>query len=509
MKNTFQLLMRCFVAALMLISTNAFAQDNTIRHNVKAGETIYSISTKYGIDANDLMKANPGLTAQTLKAGKDIIIPSEDYFKQSGCKEMHKVKRKETLWGIAHDYGITVDELAKANPEISSPGFKLKKGTFLCIPYPATNSTTTPAKPATESKAITAHPLPRLSVALVLPLRGNGVEVKRSVEFTRGFLMAVKSMKETGKDIDVFIHNESPDGKGMSEALAASAKHNVQLIVGPLYPSHFGQVARWAKNNGAKCLIPFSSKAEEVESIPNVYLLNAPENHKAEFAASLFSATFKKPVKALFIQTKGGNERGFQTDLRRMLVEKGYEAATLAEGFTQTQLASSLDASGTTVIIPDASTREGAVQASQIVARLRAAHPSKAIALMGYPEWQEMAKGIRPDLHSANTYIVSNFFYNPYSDLTKAFENEYKAWFSTPLLDFYPRMAMLGYDAGIDFMYGLLTYGMEFSTQEVDKISYQSDIHYVKNGSKGGYVNDCVQFIHYRPDNIIEKIAPK
>ncbi len=56
-------------------------------------------------------------------------------------KEMHKVKRKETLFGIARDNGITVDELIEANPEMKQPDYKLKKGDYIFIPYPKANST--------------------------------------------------------------------------------------------------------------------------------------------------------------------------------------------------------------------------------------------------------------------------------------------------------------------------------------------------------------------------------
>ena len=49
---------------------------------------------------------------------------------------MHKVKKKETLFGIARDNGLTVQELIDANPEMNTPGYELKKGDFIVIPYP-------------------------------------------------------------------------------------------------------------------------------------------------------------------------------------------------------------------------------------------------------------------------------------------------------------------------------------------------------------------------------------
>ena len=497
------------ILALALASMPAMAQDdNTTSHQVQAGETIYSIASRYGLKTEELIKANPGLTAQSLKAGTKITIPSTDLFSEGGCREMHKVKRKETIWGIAHEYGISLDELVKANPEIATPGYKLKKGSFLCIPYAKATPDTTSNPQPTPQPAV-AHPLPHLTISIILPIKGQGMEVKRSIEFTRGFLMAVNRMKRQGKDISVTIHSESSNSEGLTEALSQTANAGTQLIVGPLYPKHFGKVARWARDNGAKCLIPFSSKADEVESIPNVYLLNAPEQSKALFAANLLQTIFNKNTKVVFIQTKGGTERNFQKIMRTQIVEKGYETSTLAEGFTYAQLAAELPASGTTIIVPDATSLQGATIAAETAKRLRSANPSKPIALMGYPEWQEQGKALRTLLHAANAYVVSNFFYNPYSDLSHAFQNEYKAWFNASMLDFYPRMAMLGYDAGINFMTGLSTYGMEYATQSIDATSYQSDIHYVKAAEKGGYVNDCTLFIHYRTDNIIEKISAR
>ena len=52
-------------------------------------------------------------------------------------REMHKVKKKETIFGIARKYGITVTELIKANPEMNQPGYELKKDDYIYIPFPS------------------------------------------------------------------------------------------------------------------------------------------------------------------------------------------------------------------------------------------------------------------------------------------------------------------------------------------------------------------------------------
>lgn len=45
-------------------------------------------------------------------------------------REMHKVKKGETVFGIAKKYEITIEELVKANPDMNSVGYELKKATI-------------------------------------------------------------------------------------------------------------------------------------------------------------------------------------------------------------------------------------------------------------------------------------------------------------------------------------------------------------------------------------------
>ena len=52
----------------------------------------------------------------------------------STIRGQHKVKKKETIFGISRMYDLTIEELIKANPEMNVPGYELKKGTVLNIP---------------------------------------------------------------------------------------------------------------------------------------------------------------------------------------------------------------------------------------------------------------------------------------------------------------------------------------------------------------------------------------
>jgi len=60
------------------------------------------------------------------------IVSAQD---NESVRGFHKVKRKETVFGIARMYEISIDELIQANPEMKEPGYELKKGTILRIPF--------------------------------------------------------------------------------------------------------------------------------------------------------------------------------------------------------------------------------------------------------------------------------------------------------------------------------------------------------------------------------------
>ena len=129
------------------IPQNITTQMEETFHTISAGETLYRLTITYNVSAKTITDANPGLSAENFKVGQVIRIPivQDDLLTEPKtkeiveeetvprCKDMHKVKRKETIFSISREYGLTENELITANPEIKKG---LKKGAWLCIPYP-------------------------------------------------------------------------------------------------------------------------------------------------------------------------------------------------------------------------------------------------------------------------------------------------------------------------------------------------------------------------------------
>lgn len=481
-----------------LLGLTCSAQNRAILHNVEKGETLYRISKQYGISVSEILTLNPGLTAETLKTGNTILIPEKSANNGAvnpNCRIMHKAKKKETIWSIASQYGITVEQLTAANPQMQAAGYKLRKGDFVCIPYRYVELKKEPVG------------YPELKLCVVLPLKDKGEIGLRSVEFYRGFLMAVNKVKKNGKNITIHAINEPTASASLSPALSVLRGKDYQLIVGPLYPNHFDDLSSFTESEKMRWLVPFSSKVAEVEKNKHVFLVNAPEKLKSTFAGKLFVRTFPTKTKVVFLHSKNGNENAFVNDMRSRLAREGYSIADLYDGYTAEDMKKLLSAGERTVFIPNASTNQAAESTLQRITQLRAIAPRAEFSLVGYPEWVPYATQHAESFYSADAYLFANYYHNTYDSRTKDFEREYKEWFGTEMLETQPHMGLLGYDTALFMMQGLLKYGDDFATQELPENMLQSDLHFVRPDEDAGCINDCMQFIHYRRDCVIEKIT--
>ena len=119
--------------------TNVFSQEKLIKHTVKKGETVSAIAQKYQVEPSAIYELNPDCS-RTLKLESIILIPrtsskgikSKVQSKVATLETTHEVQPKETLFGIAKQYEISLEELNVANPELAETG--LKAGQKIMIP---------------------------------------------------------------------------------------------------------------------------------------------------------------------------------------------------------------------------------------------------------------------------------------------------------------------------------------------------------------------------------------
>lgn len=78
-------------------------------YTVSKGDSLYSIAKKYNLSVNDLVKYN-NLSSTNLSVGQQLLIPTDEE-----SIKTYTVAKGDSLWNIANKYGITIDEIKKAN----------------------------------------------------------------------------------------------------------------------------------------------------------------------------------------------------------------------------------------------------------------------------------------------------------------------------------------------------------------------------------------------------------
>lgn len=106
----------------------AVSSGKEVIHEVLPKETFYSIEKKYGISDEALKAANPFLEKTGVQIGQKLVIPAKGAAPKTVVKPAkekttdkyvyHDVQPKETKFGIAKQYDMTVAELEKRNPDI-------------------------------------------------------------------------------------------------------------------------------------------------------------------------------------------------------------------------------------------------------------------------------------------------------------------------------------------------------------------------------------------------------
>lgn len=80
---------------------------------VKKGDSLYSIAAKYGVSVDSLKNSN-NLTGNLLQIGQTLIIPEKESI-TPGDYEIYTVKKNDNLWDIANYYGVSVNDLINLN----------------------------------------------------------------------------------------------------------------------------------------------------------------------------------------------------------------------------------------------------------------------------------------------------------------------------------------------------------------------------------------------------------
>lgn len=124
-------------------------------YTVVQGDTLFQIARRFGVTLEALLAANPQITNPDLIfPGQVICLPvAVEPHCPTGLTYM--VAPGDTLFSIARRLGVSVEVLLRLNPEITDPN-RIQPGQLLCVPVPS------PVVSPIEEPVVPPMPVPTL-----------------------------------------------------------------------------------------------------------------------------------------------------------------------------------------------------------------------------------------------------------------------------------------------------------------------------------------------------------
>lgn len=426
-------------------------------------------------------------------------------------REKYQVKKKDTLYGIAKKYNISVDALIEANPEMKVDGFELKKGSYVCIPYAASGTSgQTSATPVrtlmqTASRKFSGK---TVRVGVMLPLHDVDGDGRRMTEFYRGMLMACDSLRAEGMNIDIHAWNVNIDAD-ITNFIKQPGAAKCDIIFGPLYSKQVHALAEFCKARDIQMVIPFSITGDDVSMYKQIFQVYQTNDRQTNNSIETFLKLFPN-CHPVFIDcndktsTKGNFTFGLRTRLESHNI--GYGITNI--GSSDDVFAKQFSQNSQNIVILNTGRSPELTLALNKLAILKANNPTLKIKLFGYTEWM-MYLGIdEAKFHEFDTYIPSTFYYNPASPRTQSLTRSYRQWFKTDMQNALPRFALTGYDYAQFFLRGFAKYGKAFrgvKNQNSWK-AVQAPLRFKQVGA-AGMQNDFFQLVHFMPNGNVEAIS--
>lgn len=492
--------------------------DDIYRHNPTLKETgliknsIIIIPTE-GAPAASVQTEEPAdakpAADNIATAEKAVSVPAPVSAEKE--KRFHTVKWFENLNDIAAKYGVEADEIMKAN---GLTGRKLKSRMKLVIPEPGeyadlqgeepSEADTEPAKADTTVSRTEEPVVPatkwwegirkdKVTASLMLPLKANGMSSSWSnMDFYSGVLLAVNdlALAGTGTDLKVYDINDSRN------AISGNDIKGSDIVIGPVSVKDLSSM--FAAGASEMIVSPLDPKAESLVR-EHSNLIQAPTPHKVQYddLVSWMKEELGAKDKVVLISEKGGRQTEAVTQMKASVDSSGLGYETFSYSILEGRdvlvpLKNLMTAEGTNRVMI-ASESEAFV--NDVVRNLNLLiHQKYPVVLYGASKIRSFDTIEVENFHKTNMHVSLTYYIDYNDQRVKNFLLKYRALFNTEPSQF----AYQGYDIASYFIRLCAKYGERWPEMldKEDMSMLQSTFMYRKD-AEGGYTNHGVRRIVY------------
>ena len=439
-----------------------------------------------------------------------FILPSLTWAQStlSTLEQMHQIKKGETIETVATRYGVTALDILEANPqlEIKHNG-KLKKGTLIMIPQKPTLQETNIQ--ATEPVAVSVENTcyKHVKAAILLPFEEKTDRAQKMVEFYQGLLMAADSVKKEGTDIDLYALHCGSSEQEMQDVLNGNELTDMTVIFGPANQAQVPILADFCTQHGIRLVLPFAAPNASLKEHPLMYQATTSAANLQQGMAEKIGNAFADR-NYIVLKTNQASEKCMTSIecLKQKLHEQGTEMRQMPIDGDDFAIESALNQFKVNCIIPDDLSIKTLNIFFSRIQEFQKEHSQYEIVLLGYPEWQTYTNSLLAKFFEFDTLIYSAYYRNPLEERAAQFDRCFVDNFHRMMQPSYPQFGMMGFDLGYYFLHGLASTGDTFERRQAN-LSYhpfQNPFFFVRDNEGNGFTNMAVMLIHYTKNQTIE-----
>ncbi len=530
-----------------------------IYHQMREGETVYSISRQHHVTVEEILEANPDLVLDDLPVETVLKIPRMEFYpeKQSFTVQdkeyyLYRVGIGETFNSIARKFSLNTRDLRRMNRE---KGRFLDEGDYIRVP--GTEKTHAyfergEEEPEAEEAAVDNYcniQVPdyftgRLDVALLLPFyldknaertyidsserneRGDTIFklIKREddwiypwsyrfIEFYEGVLIAIDSLRKRGLNVSLSVFDTKRDPIRVREIAESGALDDMDLIIGPVYSMNIEILTKTLGRTDIPVISPFVQNGALLERQANLFEVVPDHFAENELMAKVVSREYRNNIVVVHpgdsLETDNFelfkwtllDSLGQYADMENIVLKEVVFSEARPRHDTINEIGQALLEDGLNVIVVY-SGKETFV--SEVLAKLFNLAKNYELKVYGFPEWQRFRNIELGYFHSIDVYICSPFMLD-YSDKdVKSFLSKYRGKYNTEPVPH--SFAWNGYDISYFFLSGLATYKDRFLEcyTSFNTNLLVSDFQFEKISYNSGAMNRKLHLLHFTDDLRIE-----
>lgn len=427
----------------------------------------------------------------------------------------HVVKPGETIYSLSRRYGITEAEFAQLN-DVSQG---LKAGAIIRIPkakemeqevIAEADNTPVQTTPGTEITFQKLDAMQDLNIALMLPMNINSKPNASYVEFYQGFLLGLDEVKKTSNgNTKLTVYNTSHDQLKVQQIVGSTMFEGTNLIVGPVYEDELNPVLQYAHKNSVPVVSPLAN-ISAVQS-PALYQLSPAPEKKYEKIGNLLDGG-----RDIYLIYASSNDKEFEQEIIKELHGRPYAAynysftdqkSTFKPRNAEARAIESIDdiLKGEKpclfIVLANAETDVdrilGTISSSKVALTDRS-EPSAQYVVMGTSRWGRFNNIDHTSYFNNNVVMISTYHAKRDSKAVRDFDSRYiEAYGALPSL-----YAYRGYDTAMIFCAGMRG-DIEYNMLDKRYTPLQTTYKFVRGNAGERYINQEWVRVNYNNDYTI------